>query len=106
MPIHSGAMAEFDWWLLIVGLVVGGSLTWLVLADTRRREVDVEDEELAREAVWLSEVMTKEGDPISAGTAEHVLHLHRAYLAAPPPDDPEEFGAAEGDPDVSSPETD
>jgi hypothetical protein len=89
MPIHSGAMAEFDWWLLIVGLVVGGGMTWLVLADTRRREADVEQDELAREALWLSDAMSHEGDPVSPSTAEHLLHLHRAYLAAPPPDDPE-----------------
>ena len=30
-------VAEFNWWLLIVGVVAGGVLTWLVLADTTRR---------------------------------------------------------------------
>ena len=33
--------AEFNWWLLIVGLVIGAGLVWLVLADSRRREVDI-----------------------------------------------------------------
>ena len=46
--------AEFNWWLLIVGLVVGAGLVWFVLADPRRREVDIDAEERPREAAWLS----------------------------------------------------
>ena len=38
--------AEFNWWLLIVGLVAGGALTWLVLADSIRRDREIGDEEL------------------------------------------------------------
>ena len=34
--------AEFNWWLLIVGLVVGAGLVWLVVLDSRRREADVD----------------------------------------------------------------
>jgi hypothetical protein len=29
--------AEFNVWLLIVGLVVGAGLVWLVIMDSRRR---------------------------------------------------------------------
>ena len=79
--------AEFNWWLLLLGLVVGGGLTWLVLADTRRREQDVEEDELAQEAVWLEARMAEEGRPLSADTLEHVVRLHRAYLAIEPPDE-------------------
>ena len=43
-------VAEFNWWLLIVGVVAGGVLTWLVLADTTRREREIADEELMAEA--------------------------------------------------------
>jgi hypothetical protein len=32
---------EFNWWLLILGLVIGAGLVWLVLADTRRRASDL-----------------------------------------------------------------
>jgi hypothetical protein len=80
-------VSEFNWWLLIVGLVVGAGLVWLVLADSARREADVEADELPAEAAWIAEAMTDQGRPIDQSDAEEVLRLHRAYLAAPPPDD-------------------
>ncbi len=80
--------AEFNWWLLIVGLVVGAGLTWLVLMDTRRRDIDVDDRERPREALWLSRMLGDEGHTVSPDVAERLLVLHRAYLEAPPPDDP------------------
>jgi hypothetical protein len=79
--------AEFNWWLLLLGLVVGGGLTWLVLADTRRREQDLEEDDLAQEAVWLEARMAEEGTPLPADTLERVVQLHRAYLAIAPPDE-------------------
>jgi hypothetical protein len=79
--------AEFNWWLLIVGLVVGAGLVWFVVADQRRREVDVDADERAREAQWLSASLADEGHDLSPEMAERVLDLHRAYLEAPPPDD-------------------
>ena len=78
----------FDAWLLIVGLVVGAGLTWLVLADSNRREVDVQEEELPSEAAWIASSMADEGHSIDQTTAERVLRLHRTYLASLPPDDP------------------
>lgn len=78
--------AEFNWWLLIVGLAVGAGLAWLVLADTRRHEDEVEDRELAAEALWLEDAMAQAGTPVDAATAEHLLRLHRAYLRVPPSD--------------------
>ena len=78
--------AEFNVWLLIVGLVVGAGLVWLVVMDSRRRESEIDAVELPREAAWLSAVMTEDGDEVSPETAERLLLLHRAYLDAPPPD--------------------
>jgi hypothetical protein len=78
--------AEFNVWLLIVGLVVGAGLVWLVVMDSRRRESEIDATELPREAAWLSAVMTEDGDDVSPETAERLLLLHRAYLDAPPPD--------------------
>ena len=79
--------AEFNWWLLMVGLVVGAGLVWFVVADQRRREVDIDAAERAREALWLSASLADEGHDVSPEQAERVLVLHRAYLEAPPPDE-------------------
>ena len=80
--------AEFNWWLLIVGLVVGAGLVWYVVIESRRREVDVDDAERPREAAWLAATMADEGYDVTPDTAERFLELHRRYLEAPAPDDP------------------
>ena len=80
--------AEFNWWLLMVGLVVGAGLVWFVVADQRRREVDIDARERAQEALWLSASLEDEGHHVTPETAERLLALHRAYLEAPPPDEP------------------
>jgi hypothetical protein len=79
---------EFNFWLLIVGLVVGGGLVWFVLMDARRRDVDIDERERPREALWLSRMLADEGHQVSPEAAERMLLLHRSYLEAPPPDDP------------------
>ena len=81
--------AEFNVWLLIVGLVVGAGLVWLVVMDSRRREADVDATERPREAAWLSAVMREDGYDVSPEAAERLLELHLAYLEAPPPDEVE-----------------
>jgi hypothetical protein len=80
--------AEFNWWLLVVGLVVGAGLVWFVLMDSRRRDVDIDERERPREALWLSRMLSDEGHQVSPEAAERLLLLHRSYLEAPPPDDP------------------
>jgi hypothetical protein len=80
--------AEFNWWLLMVGLVVGAGLVWFVVADQRRREVDIDDDERAQEARWLSASLDDEGHHVTPEIAERLLALHRSYLEAPPPDEP------------------
>ena len=72
----------------MVGLVVGAGLVWFVVADQRRREVDIEASERAQEARWLSASLEDEGHHVTPETAERLLALHRAYLEAPPPDEP------------------
>lgn len=71
----------------MVGLVVGAGLVWFVVADQRRREVDIDAKERAQEALWLSASLEEEGHHVTPETAERLLALHRAYLEAPPPDD-------------------
>lgn len=78
---------EFNWWLLIVGLVVGAGLVWLVVADSRRREVDVQEAEREGEARWIAEAMTDAGRPADDRDVLDILRLHAAYLAAAPPDE-------------------
>jgi hypothetical protein len=81
--------AEFNYWLLIVGLVVGAGLVWLVLADSNRRDSEVADRELPLEATWISDALLDDGWAVDPPTVERVLRLHRTYLTAPPPDGPE-----------------
>ena len=76
--------AEFNVWLLLVGIVAGGALTWLVLAELGRHDAEVGEEELRAEATWLAGAVD---DPrLDAALAEDVLHAHRRYLGFPPPD--------------------
>ena len=79
--------AEFNWWLLIVGLVIGAGLVWLILSDSARREADISDRERAREARWIAEALHDQGLRMSAEDVQDVLDLHRSYLGAPPPDE-------------------
>jgi hypothetical protein len=75
---------DFNWWLVLVGVVAGGALTWLVLADTQRREKDIGEEELRAEAGWIARTAS---DPVlDAERVERVLRAHRRYLRFPPPD--------------------
>jgi hypothetical protein len=101
--------AEFNWWLLIVGLVLGAALTWLVMADLTRRDDDVDAAEQAGEARWIATVLTDSGRPVTPDRVEEVLRLHRDYLAAPPPDDPVPLPDGDGDkvsaPSASTPPT-
>lgn len=97
--------AEFNWWLLIVGLVIGAAVVYLVLADSSRRDADVTAEERPVEATWIAATLRAEGLSAEPRTIERALELHSVYLTAPPPDniedeDPEqrkrvEVGAAD-----------
>ncbi len=79
--------AEFNWWLLIVGLGIGAGLVWLVLADVRRREDEVGKAERQFEASWIAETLRGWGRKIDPETAEQVLELHQLYLSSLPPDE-------------------
>lgn len=80
--------AQADWWLLILGLGVGAGLTWLVLAEIRRRDDDVAARERAVEATWIADTLTASGTEADSAGIEEVLRLHRLYLASLPFDEP------------------
>ena len=85
-PYSSRLMAEFQWWLLLVGLVAGGGLVAVVTMDGKRREQDVEGLERRAETGWIAERLSGTGQWIDAPTVDAVLRLHREYLGMPPPD--------------------
>ena len=78
-------MAEFQRWLLIVGLVAGGGLVAVVSMDSRRREQDISELEQRAEATWIADQLGRRGGPDPA-TVEDVLRAHRDYLSLQPPD--------------------
>ena len=80
--------AEFNWWLLIVGLVIGAALTWLVMAEAARRDADLGDEERRSEAVYIASLLSSPDEAVDELRVEEILRLHREYLAGPPPDEP------------------
>jgi hypothetical protein len=89
--------AEFDWWLLIVGLVVGAGVVWLVLADSSRQEEDIAEAELSVEAEVIASHLAEVGYPVDAATAHEVLREHRAYLARRPSEVEHPTGEQAGD---------
>ncbi len=76
--------AEFNWWLLVVGLVVGAGATWLVLADLRRHEDEVEAAEIEPEATWIAARLAAAARPLSVEAVAAVLRAHRDYLRLGP----------------------
>ena len=79
-------MAEFQWWLLLVGLVAGGGLVAVVSMDGRRREEDLTEIERRAEATWIADRIISSDVDLDPATVESVLGLHREYLSLPPPD--------------------
>lgn len=96
--------AEFNVWLLIVGLVVGAGLAWLVVAELRRSDDDVAASERRLEAEWIADQLARTDDAVSDDQAAAVLRLHARYLAVSLP--PENIPAAEGPSDRDAPAAD
>jgi hypothetical protein len=79
-------MAEFQWWLLLVGLVAGGGLGAIVSMDGRRRDEDLAALERRAETTWIAERLAGRDPAPDARTIEAILRIHREYLSLPPPD--------------------
>lgn len=79
-------MAEFQWWLLFVGLIAGGGLVAIVSMDGRRREEDLAQLEQRAEATWIADRLASQDGDLDPGTVASILQMHREYLSLPPPD--------------------
>jgi hypothetical protein len=79
-------MAEFQWWLLLVGLVAGGGLVAVVTMDGRRREEDIAGLERRAETTWIVDRLATGEQWVEPAAVEAVLRLHREYLGLAPPD--------------------
>jgi hypothetical protein len=99
---------DFNWWLLIVGLVIGAGLVWLILADSSRREADVTARERPSESRWIGDQLRRAGHSVDDDAVADVLDLHALYLTGLPPDEPAEDGtvaAPAPGPEALEPET-
>jgi hypothetical protein len=93
---------EFQWWLLLVGLVIGALLVFLVMVDFTRSADEQTEAELAREAHWMARLLRPTDGEIDPALIHEILRLHREWLAGatspaieaappfaqPPPDEP------------------
>jgi hypothetical protein len=79
--------AEFDWWLLILGLVIGAGLVWLILAELPRRDEELGEAELDVEAAWIAAQLQHTDRRRDPAFVAAVLREHRAYLKLPPPEE-------------------
>jgi len=92
---------EFQWWLLLVGLVIGALLVFLVMVDFARTADEQAESEVAREAGWIAGVLEPTDGHVDPALIGEILRLNREWLsgAAPseivpppvasPPDDEE-----------------
>ena len=73
----------FAWWLVVLGIAIGVGLSWLVLGRLPRAEADIDEDERAVEATWISRSIADYGGVAPAALVEEILELHRGYLRGP-----------------------
>lgn len=73
----------FAWWLVVLGIAIGVGLSWLVLGRLTRVDADIDEDERAVEAAWISRAITDYGGVAPPALVEEVLELHRDYLQGP-----------------------
>lgn len=79
-------MSGFQWWLLIVGLVVGGAVVAVLTMNAARGDADLAADEREAEATFIAAHLADRGVGIDRATVARVLEAHREYLALPAPD--------------------
>jgi hypothetical protein len=106
----------FAWWLLVLGIAIGVAVVWLIMLRLPRSEADLDAEELAREAGWISRTIRAYGGVAPEPLVEEVLELHHEYLkgsVAEPvvvgglhvEDEPEDEAPEESEPAARTPQT-
>jgi hypothetical protein len=79
--------AEFNVWLLIVGVVAGAGVVVLIVWRFTWPDDDETDLERWTSARWIAGHLAREGRPVDPATTEDILALHRDYLAGIDPTD-------------------
>jgi hypothetical protein len=79
-------VADYVWWFLLVGLVIGGAVVAVIAMDFSRRAEDVAGDELEAEATMIAGQLRGDGRSIDAATVAEVLRADRQYRRLPPPD--------------------
>jgi hypothetical protein len=96
-------VADYVWWFLIVGLVIGGAVVAVIAIDFSRRAEDVAADELDAEATLIASQLREDGRAIDAATVAEVLRADRQYRRLPPPD---RLEASDASPDEASADRD
>jgi hypothetical protein len=77
-------MAEFNLWLLIVGIAAGAAVMWLVIGTLARRDDELDATEREAEAGWIARTIEEYGGRAPVELVEQILALHRRYLQGGP----------------------
>jgi hypothetical protein len=73
-------MAEFNLWLLVLGIAAGAAVTWVVIGTIARNDDEVAAEEQAAEADWIARTIEEHGGRAPTQLVAQILSLHRRYL--------------------------
>jgi hypothetical protein len=73
-------MAEFNLWLLVLGIAAGAAVTWVVIGTISRNDDEVAAEEQVAEAEWIARTIEEHGGRAPSELVTQILALHRRYL--------------------------
>jgi hypothetical protein len=90
-------MAEFQWWLLLVGLVAGGAIVSVVSMESKRERSDLDAREREAMTSWIADRLLRDGVDVDTDRVAAVIAAEQDYLGLPPPDEllPEDATALE-----------
>jgi hypothetical protein len=79
---------EWQWWALILGILLGVGGYWLLRERLPRREEDIDPAERRAESDWISRSVERKGGQAPPEVVSIILDLHREYLAERAPIEP------------------